>query len=118
MRIPEVGTDGAPLPARTRIRLEDPRWRLKRAWWQFPPLLTLGVLCWAGFLWAGVKTAQRKYYVSAGAWLVVSLTWGLVLPALAPQLVAVVAVTSIVAPFMQAVVMHPQYLLERAERDL
>lgn len=118
MRIPEVGTDGQPLPTRVRIRLEDPRWRLKRSWWVLPPLLTLGVLSWAGFLWAGIKTGKRKYYISAGVWFALSLLWGLVLPAVAPNLVALVAVTCIFIPAMQAVVMHQLYLLERAELDL
>ncbi|WP_062310286.1 hypothetical protein [Demequina rhizosphaerae] len=110
--------DGTPLPPHALRRLERRAWRWKTSWWILPPLLTFGVLPWVGYLWAGIKTARPKYYVSGGIWLAISLTWGLILPAAAPGAVPVVAMSCVSLATIQAVVMNRQYLVERAIIDL
>ncbi|SEJ52216.1 hypothetical protein [Demequina mangrovi] len=107
-----------PVPEYAQRRLESRRWRLARSWWVLVPLVTFGVLPWASYIWAGVKTAERKYYISAGIWFAASLLWGLVLPSAAPSLVPLVAISCVFLPAMQAIVMNRQYLVERAIRDL
>ncbi|WP_062385118.1 hypothetical protein [Demequina iriomotensis] len=111
------GPGGTPVPAYARTRLENRRWRLARSWWVLVPLVTLGVLCWAGYVWAGVKTRERRYFYSAGAWFLVSLLVPF-MPDSLSRLVPLVAISCMFLPTMQAIVMNRRYLLERAVADL
>jgi|GEM_PF-6792846 len=110
-----TGPDGRPLPPHALRKLSNRSWRLKTSWWVLPPLLSLGVLCWAGFFWAGIKTAKPKYYISGGIWLLVSLSI-FVLPA--ESWIAIIGISCMFLPTMQAIVMNRYYLMERAELDL
>ncbi|WP_062301021.1 hypothetical protein [Demequina subtropica] len=105
------------VPEYAQRRLGQRGWRLKRSWWVLVPLLTFGILCWAGYLWAGVKTQKRKYYISGAVWFAISLLIPL-LPESMGTFVPIIAVTCIFVPTMQAIVMNQQYLVERAVRDL
>ncbi len=40
-----------------------------RTWWVFVPLLTVGMLSWAVFLYAGIRTRRRLWLLFAGVYL-------------------------------------------------
>ncbi|MDN4491025.1 hypothetical protein QQX13_09305 [Demequina sp. SYSU T00068] len=115
MPTPASRPDGAPLPPHAVRKLENRSWRLKTSWWILPPLVSLGVLGWVGFVWAGFKTARVKYYVSGGAWLVFS---SLVVLLPAGWWTGVIGIVSWFGAAIQAVIMNRTYLVERALRDL
>ncbi|WP_156160553.1 hypothetical protein [Demequina soli] len=106
---------GAELPDYAVARLQNTRWRLTTSWWILPPLVSLGLLCWVGFAWAGFKTRLAKYWISAGAWFAVSSLIA-ILPA--GRYTAIVAVACWFLPTMQSIVMMRRYLVERAVGDL
>ncbi|WP_156155769.1 hypothetical protein [Demequina phytophila] len=110
-----TGPDGSALPPHAVRKLENRAWRWKTSWWILPPLVSLGVLCWVGFFWAGIKTAKAKYYVSGGIWLVISLLV-IVLPPGGHT--AIIAMACFSLATAQAVVMNRRYLIERATLDL
>lgn len=45
-------------------------WKLLHSWWVLAPLVSLGLLCWLGFLVAGILTGRAKYWVSFVLYLV------------------------------------------------
>ena len=115
MPVSATRPDGSPLPPHAVKRLADRRWRLRKSWWILPPLVTMGVLAWAGFVWAGIKTASAKYFISGGAWLAFS---SLVFLLPSGWWTAVIAILSWFGSAIQAVIMNPRYLVERAILDL
>ncbi len=115
MTVPASRPDGSPLPPHARRRLEDRRWRLRKSWWILPPLVSLGVLSWVGFIWAGIKTARAKYYIAGGVWLLFS-SLVMVLPS--GWWTAVIAIVSWFGAAIHAILMNRSYLVERAIIDL
>ena len=110
-----MSADDAPLPDYATRRLQSRGWRLRTSWWVLPPLVSIGVLCWAGYFWAGFKTRRRKYFISAGAWLLMS---SLVVLLPGGWYTSVIGISCWFLPTMQAVVMNQAYLRERAVADL
>ena len=49
-------------------RLSDRKWRWINSLWVLPPVLSIGVLGWAGFMVAAIRTGQRKYWVFSGVY--------------------------------------------------
>ncbi len=54
--------------ARTRKAL-TPREEWRRTWWVFVPLLTLGMLTWAVFLYVGIRARRRLWLLFAAVYL-------------------------------------------------
>lgn len=49
-------------------KLASKRWRRINSWWIFPPVLSLGLLGWLGFLVAAARTRKRIYWVFTGVY--------------------------------------------------
>ncbi|MEI7815158.1 MAG: hypothetical protein WCJ13_10260 [Coriobacteriia bacterium] len=49
-------------------KLSNRRWRWVNSLWVLLPVLSVGMLSWAGFLIAAIRTSQRKYWVACGVY--------------------------------------------------
>ncbi len=61
-------------------RLTSGGWRLINSWWVLLPLLSLGLLAWAGFLYVGVSARRRGWWIWAGVYAATMIAGVVVMP--------------------------------------
>lgn len=97
-------------------RLSSTRWRIINSWWIYPPILSLGLLNWLGFLSAALRTGMKRYKV----WTVIYATTLVAFFALSSRssLAAVLLLFNWIVPTVHAVRWNRQYLIDLANRGV
>ena len=105
-------------------KLRGKGWRRKASWWVWVPLITFGMFGWVGFLVAGIRFRERRYWLATAAsgvgaaliFLFIGLdnerdTW---LADVGTVIALIVAIGCAIA----AGIWNKEYLVKMAERDV
>ncbi|MGD6978847.1 ComEA family DNA-binding protein [Citricoccus sp. CH26A] len=97
-----------PVKNTPEAKLASKSWRYLNSWWILPPVLSLGLLGWLGFLIAGIQTGKKSYLAFAAGY-AAALVGALAAPALilVPWLVPTVHAALVNGTYLQELARSP-----------